>query len=189
MIVTIAGTVTHKLADSLVLETGGVGYEIWMTPADMETVYIDQTLHVWVYDHVREDARDLYGFFASQQRDLFVKLLGVSGVGPKAALAILAVGSFQEVSHAISSGDVALLQSAPGIGKRTAERISIDLKSDAAAVATFDPDRVPTAATDTTYEALVSLGYSQAAANQALARVSRDLSDEERLREALKEVS
>lgn len=183
--ITLAGTITHKLEQSLVVETGGIGYQLWVTPADLEQAQTGQAAQLWVYEYIREDARDLYGFLTRQQRELFTKLIGVSGVGPKAALSILSVGSWSDVSQAISNGDIALLQSAPGIGKRTAERISIELKTD---VETGAVDSSQSPGVDTAQEALQSLGYSQAAAAQALAGVPRDLSEEERIKRALREV-
>lgn len=186
MLITLTGNITHKLQQYLVLEAYGFGYQVWMATPDLEKVNTSQEAQLWIYEHLREDAHDLYGFWEYPQRELFVKLISVSGVGPKAALAILSVSGFGSVSQAIANGDVALLQSAQGIGKRTAERIVMELKG--SIEATTLSETAASGVDDNAKEALQSLGYSPVAAAQALAKVAGDLSEEERIKQALREM-
>lgn len=185
MLITLTGNITNKLEQYLVLETYGFGYQVWMANPDLEKVNTGQEAQLWIYEHLREDAHDLYGFWEYQQRELFVKLISVSGVGPKAALAILSVGGFGNVSQAITNGDVALLQSAQGIGKRTAERIIMELKG---SIDFTSSEKATAGVDDNAKEALQSLGYSPVVAAQALAKVPGDLSEEERIKQALREM-
>lgn len=183
--ITLTGDITNKLEQYLILEAHGLGYQVWMASSDLEKVNAGREARLWIYEHLREDAHDLYGFWEYQQRELFTKLISVSGVGPKAALAILSVSGFGSVSQAIASGDVALLQSAQGIGKRTAERIVMELKG---SIDVSTGEMSAASVDDNAKEALLSLGYSPAAAAQALAKVPLDLSEEERIKQALREM-
>lgn len=136
------------------------------------------------YLHVREDALQLYGFADAAERSLFVQLLGVSGIGPKVALAVVSSASPAELQRAIALRDAARFQAIPGIGKKTAERIVLELEGSSA-------EAVPVVGSDAPRElvardALVELGYSVVEAEQALARVDPDLPAEERVREALR---
>jgi Holliday junction DNA helicase RuvA len=140
---------------------------------------------VETYLHVREDALQLYGFADGAERELFVRLLGVSGIGPKVALAVVSSAPPSELWRAIALGDAARFQAIPGIGKKTAERIVLELKGSLA------DGLEPVAATGSSGElvardALVELGYSVVEAERALADVDPELPAEERVREALR---
>lgn len=187
MLITLSGKVTHKLEDSVVVDVAGLGYNVWLPRSDYEQLSPEQTVQLWVYDHIKEDAHELYGFQELSQRDLFIKLLSVSGVGPKAALAIFSVGSFSNLHQAIAAGDVALLQSAQGIGKRTAERIVMELKSSIGPV--VDVSSGQTSTSNSAVEALESLGYSRSDAVAALANTDQDANEEERIKQALRSMS
>lgn len=183
MIATLRGTVTEK-QEEVIVETGGIGYAVHMPRSDMESVVIGQEVKVHVYEVVREDSYDLYGFASLAGKSIFQQLLGVSGVGPKAALAIMSLANTDQVQRAISIGDTAFIASASGVGKRTAERVAVELRdklAEAAAVNTGDE-------TDTALQALESLGYSRSVAAQALSKVPQDLEDEARIKAALKEM-
>ena len=187
MLITLSGKVTHKLEESVVIEAGGLGYNVWLSNTDYDKVSAGSEAQLWVYDHIKEDARELYGFTELSQRDLFIKLLGISGVGPKAALAIFSVGSFSNLHQAIAEGDVALLQSAQGVGKRTAERIVMELKSSIGPV--LESTGAQASSSEGAVEALESLGYSRSDAVAALAQTDQDAEEEERIKQALRSMS
>ncbi len=137
------------------------------------------------YLHVRDDVLQLYGFSDTAERALFIHLLGVSGIGPKVALAIVSSAPPADLHRAIALGDVVRFQAIPGIGKKTAERIALELKDSIAdaiepGVETHAPREL------VARDALVELGYSVVEAERALARVDPDLPAEERVREALR---
>lgn len=188
MVITVSGIVVEKLQQSLVIESGGLGYQVWVIRPDLENIHTGQETRLWVYESIREDAHDLYGFTQLPGRELFEQLLSVSGVGPKAALAILSVAGIEQAQRAINTGDVAFLQSATGIGKRTAERIAVELKNK---LETADYPQASGAINeeDTALQALETLGYSRSVAAQALANVSSELDEEARIKQALRELA
>lgn len=170
----------------LIVEVGGIGYGVSVPKSDYESLNISDNVRLYIYEVIREDAHDLYGFTGTLGRELFEQLLGVSGVGPKAALAILSVAGVEQAQAAISSGDVAFLQSASGVGKRTAERVAVELRNKV-----ISPDYqslTDGVKEDAALQALEALGYSRSDAVSALAKVDSSLDDEARIREALKEV-
>jgi holliday junction DNA helicase RuvA len=184
MIATLRGHLAEKLEASLVLDVGGVGYELFVTVDDWGAAHTGQTAHFYIYEQIREDAHNLYGFTALTARQLFVQLIGVTGVGPKVALGILSAAGETRLRQAIASGDPALLKGITGVGPRTAQRVILDLrgKIDEGAIGL-----VPVA--DETYQALVALGYTPAQATQAVAQLPTDVTDpQERIKLALKEV-
>lgn len=187
MLISLSGTVVHKLEDSLVIETGGIGYQVWVTSQELSSAHSGQHVQYWVYESIREDAHELYGFTQWEGRKLFEQLLSVSGVGPKAALAVLSVAGIGQAQNAIDGGDVTFLQSATGVGKRTAERIAVELKDKL--VPTEQITSGVQGQENTALQALESLGYSRSVAVQALAEVASDIEDEARVKEALKRLS
>ncbi len=185
MIATISGVVSEKLEASVVVEANGVGYLLAVSASDYQSLEVDSETRLYVYEVIREDAYDLYGFLESIGKIIFKQLLSVSGVGPKAAIAILSIASIDKVQEAIAVGDISFLQSADGVGKRTAERIAVELK-DKVIADTYAGSSSTTS--DTAIEALESLGYSRSVALKALSKVPKDLSDEERIKQALGEM-
>jgi Holliday junction DNA helicase RuvA len=180
----LRGTPAGRSVDGLVVDVGGVGYLVNATPAVLRRADGVSEVTVETYLHVREDALQLYGFADAAERALFVQLLGVSGIGPKVALAVVSSASPEDLRRAIALKDSARFQAIPGIGKKTAERIVLELEGSLT-------EAVPAAATDAPRElvardALVELGYSLVEAEQALASVDPDLPAEERVREALR---
>jgi Holliday junction DNA helicase RuvA len=170
--------------DGLVVDVGGVGYLVSATPSVLRHADGATEVTVETYLHVREDALQLYGFADAAERALFVRLLGVSGIGPKVALAIVSSASPDELQRAIALKDSARFQAIPGIGKKTAERIVLELEG---SIADSAPVAEPGAPRElVARDALVELGYSLVEAEQALATVDPDLSVEERVREALR---
>jgi Holliday junction DNA helicase RuvA len=180
----LRGVPAGRTLDGLVVDVGGVGYLVSATPSVLRRADGASELTVETYLHVREDSLQLYGFADAGERALFVQLLGVSGIGPKVALAVVSSASPDDLVRAITLRDSARFQAIPGIGKKTAERIVLELEgsiADAAPSATSDAPRELVAR-----DALVELGYSLFEAEQALARVDPDLPAEERVREALR---
>jgi Holliday junction DNA helicase RuvA len=188
MIARLRGRPVGRTPDGLVLDVGGVGYVIAATPTALGRADGASETVVETYLHVREDALQLYGFADSAERELFVHLLGVSGIGPKVALAIVSTAPPSDLRRAIVLGDAARFQAIPGIGKKTAERIVLELKERLGAddVVVLPTPAGTTSAHLVARDALVELGYSVTDAEQALARTDPDLPPEERVREALR---
>ena len=128
MIAFVHGMAVDMTESSVVVEAGGIGYEIYMTGADLSEIRMGEDVKVHTYFSVREDAMKLYGFRAKDDLQMFKLLLGVNGVGPKAALGVLAGITADELRFAILSDDVKTLSKAPGIGKKTAQKLILELK-------------------------------------------------------------
>ena len=182
MIARLRGKRAGVTAAGLVLDVNGVGYLIQATPSVLGRR--GDELTVETYLHVREDALQLYGFGSAEERDLFVHLLSVSGVGPKVALAIVSGSPPAELRRAIALEDTARFEAIPGIGKKTAQRVVLELKEKLAAGVVAPVPRDLTAR-----DALVELGYTVPDAERALAEVDPELSPEEQIREALKKAA
>ena len=185
MISRLRGAPAGASVDGLVLDVGGVGYLVAATPSALRRADGVTEVTLETYLHVRDDVLQLYGFSDTAERALFIHLLGVSGIGPKVALAIVSSAAPADLHRAIALGDVARFQAIPGIGKKTAERIALELKDSIAdaiepGVETHAPREL------VARDALVELGYSVVEAERALARVDPDLPAEERVREALR---
>ena len=188
MISRLRGRPVSRSADGLVLDVNGVGYLVAASAAALRKAAADGgEVVVETYLHVREDALQLYGFSDPAERELFTHLLTVNGVGPKVALAIVSGSPVAALRRAIALEDTACFQAIPGIGKKTAERIVLELKGK------LGVDEVaPIAASGSTAEhvtareALVELGYSLQEAEQALVGVDPELPPQERVRVALR---
>ncbi len=189
MIATLSGTVSEKLPDMVVLECAGVGYGLFVTNEDFGRMVQGQSTKVYIYEHIREQAYDLFGFMNLDTKKLFEQLLGVKNVGPKVAMAVLDIGTAPAVRGAIAAGDVKLIQTARGVGKRAAEQIVVELRDKVGLVAGEGADAVvgrPGINTqDEAVEALISLGYSPQDAATALNNIDAALPVEERVRKAL----
>jgi holliday junction DNA helicase RuvA len=172
--------------DGLVLDVGGVGYLVATTPRALARASGDDEVTVETYLHVREDALQLYGFADADERELFVQLLSVSGIGPKVALAVVSGSPARELRRAIVREDAARFQAIPGIGRKTAERIVLELKEKMAVV-----EAVPASGDASTVarDALVELGFSLVDAERALAEIDEELPPEERVRLALRKAA
>jgi len=186
VIARLRGKPAANTPEGLILDVNGVGYLVHATPTAVRKGDSAEEITVETYLHVREDALQLYGFADRGERELFLHLLAVSGVGPKVALAIVSGSPTAELRRAIARGDAARFQAIPGIGKKTAERIVLELKEKLG-----DPTLVPATDGDgeqhvVARDALVELGWTLVDAERALAEVDPDLSPEERVRLALK---
>ena len=193
MIATLSGVVSEKLTDSIVLDVRGVGYGVYVTNEDQGRLVTGDSAKIYVYEHVREQAHDLFGFLSRDTQNLFERLLEVSGVGPKMALNVLSIGTTVAVRTAIAGGDVKFIQQASGVGKKVAERVVVELKDkvglvgvDLASTGMLQSEDKLLA--DEAIQALVALGYTAADAGRALDGVDAQLPTAERIKLALKDV-
>jgi Holliday junction DNA helicase RuvA len=186
MIARLRGKPVGSTPDGLVLDVGGVGYLVAATPSAVRKADGVEEVVVETYLYVREDAMQLYGFADRSERELFIQLLTVNGVGPKVALAVVSGSPAEELRRAIVREDTARFQAIPGIGKKTAERIVLELKEKVGAGVS---ELTTTPSGDThivARDALVELGYTLVDAERALADTDPALPPEERVRLALK---
>jgi holliday junction DNA helicase RuvA len=188
VIARLRGRAVANTPEGLVLDVGGVGYLVAATPTAVRKASDADEVSLHTYLHVREEALQLYGFAEASERELFVHLLSVNGVGPKVALAIVSGSPAADLRRAIALEDTARFQAIPGIGKKTAERIVLELKEK---LADGMPDVVNGASGSSAphvvaRDALVELGWSVVEAEQALADTDPDAEPEERVRQALK---
>lgn len=190
MIGSIKGKVILKTDKFLIVETGGVGYKVNVSPDTLSRIARGpssgqnetDTVSFWTHTHVREDILDLYGFLDRQELEFFEMLINVSGIGPKGALSILGIASLETLKKAISTDDISYLTKISGIGKKTAEKIVIELRDKLGK----DTSSQSLQGELDALEALKSLGYSQNEARDALKKISPDLDTNAKIREALK---
>lgn len=191
MIAHIFGSVAEKFGGAIIIDVGGIGYEVKVTTIDYDTVKYGDSVKFYTYHHIREQSQELFGFSSLAGKKLFEMLITVQGVGPKAALAILSLGDPETVRNAIANSDSAYLSGAAGVGKKTAERVVVDLSDKVGMPIVYKTSRDTGVQTelntsDEALEALIALGYNLADATKALEGVDAGLSTSERVREALK---
>lgn len=183
MIGSIKGAIALKTDKFLIVETAGVGYKVSVSPDVLSKAKkTGEEICLWIHTHVREDSLDLYGFLDYSELEFFEMLISVSGIGPRSGLAILGIASIDTLRKAISTGDTSYLTKISGIGKKTAERIVIDLRDKMGEEASSGSLQIELDA----LEALKSLGYSQADARDVLKKVSPDVDTNTKIKEALK---
>jgi Holliday junction DNA helicase RuvA len=173
MIAHLRGRLLAKHPNQAIVEAGGVGYDVVIsvpTFSDLPTLGSEVALHI--HTHVREDALALYGFLRAAEKVLFEKLITVSGIGPKLAITILSGMPADEMVGAIRGNDVGKLTRIPGIGRKTAERMVLELRDKLQTFAETPVAQPASAIEEDVLSALVNLGYQRASAQQALARVS-----------------
>ena len=189
MIAHISGNIAEKFAGSLIVDVQGVGYELAVPVDDFDSVSLDDSVKFYTYHHVREQSEELFGFSTLAAKKLFELLITVQGIGPKAALAILSLGTAEVVRNAIANSDSGFITKASGVGKKTAERVVVDL-ADKVGLPTYYNQTSTTQAqlpvNDEALEALMALGYTLNDATVALEHISTDLSIAARVTEALK---
>lgn len=192
MIAHLVGTITEKFQNSVILDVHGVGYELIIAAPDAEKITLGSEVKFYTYHAIRENSEELYGFSSLAAKKLFQMLISVSSVGPKAAMAILSLGTAEEVRNAIANTDAAFIAKAAGVGKKSAERVIVDLRDKVGAPshygATETKFSVSTAIgpEDEALDALIALGFPLKEASAALSGVDPALSTEERIRLALK---
>lgn len=191
MIAHIVGEIAEKFENSAIVDVHGVGYEVTLTAIDSEAVHVSETHKFYTYHSVRENGEDLYGFSSLAAKKLFELLISVNGIGPKAGIAILGLASPEDVRNAIANADTSFVSKASGVGKKSAERVIVDLRDKVGApsrigsTVVFTSDSV-SSDKDEALDALIALGFSLKEAAEALEKIDRNLSVEERIRLALK---
>jgi Holliday junction DNA helicase RuvA len=191
MISRLRGEVVARSANGVVVDVGGVGYLVNPTASARRKAEPGGEVVLETYLHVREDVLQLFGFAEAAERELFELLLSVQGVGPKVALAIVSGSSPDELRRAIALEDTARFQAIPGIGKKTAQRVVMELREKLGAVGEPADETAPLDAKPhfVAREALVELGYSVVEAEAALAGTDPEAPPEERVRAALKKAA
>lgn len=179
----------EKFASAVIVDVSGVGYEINVAAGDYDAVHLEQRVKWYTYHHIREQSQELFGFSSLAAKKLFEMLITVQGVGPKAALAILSLGEAEHVRNAIANADSTYLAKASGVGKKTAERIVVDLGDKVGMPIVYKKQaavQTELNTSDEALEALIALGYTLADATKALEAIDTALPTSQRVREALK---
>ena len=188
MIAHVLGIVAEKFANSVIVDVHDIGYEVQVPTGDFDRALLGESIKFYTYHHIREQSQELFGFSSLTAKKLFELLITVQGVGPKAALAILSLDESEVVRNAIANSDSGFITKASGVGKKTAERVVVDLadKVGLAVNVAHASGSVSTPAGDEALEALMALGYSLNDAMAALESVSADLPTAQRVTLALK---
>ncbi|MBP5634005.1 Holliday junction branch migration protein RuvA [Candidatus Saccharibacteria bacterium] len=190
MIAHIKGILTEKFDNSVIIDVNGVGYEVALSAIDYDQLSLDDEVKLYTYHLVREQSEELFGFTSLAAKKLFELLISVQGVGPKAGMAILSLAPAEEVRNAVANADSAYISKASGVGKKSAERVIVDLR-DKVGLPTYygrksEPQTAKPAENDEALDALMALGLNLADATKALEGVDSSLSVEERIRAALR---
>lgn len=191
MIAFLEGKVVEKFANSVVVNVGGVGYEVQVASKEYEKAIPGEAIKLYTFHHVREQSEELFGFSSLAGKRLFELLITVQGVGPKAALSILSLGEVDAVRSGIASEDISYISSANGVGKKTAEKLVVSLR-DKVGSPTYVPGHdssgnMVSLAGDEALDALMALGFNIADATTALKGIPTDKSTAERVKLALKQ--
>lgn len=188
MIAHISGKIAEKFAGSVIVDVSGVGYEVIVPAGEFERAVLNEQIKFYTYHNITDRSQELFGFSSLAAKKLFELLITVQGVGPRAGIAIMSLGETEEVRNAIACEDAKFIQKAAGVGKKSAERVILDLK-DKVGMAISKPDGVDdniSLASDEALEALIALGFNLNDTTKALEQIPRDLPTEERITLALK---
>ena len=180
MIYQVSGNLIAKHKDFVVIEVSGIGFKITSTTNTINTIKLEQKILLHTYLHVREDALDLYGFHSTLEREVFLLLIGISGIGPKLAITILSGILPDELRDKIISGDITSLTSIPGVGAKTAKRIIVELKDKFTKIEEGSlgfSDKLNSKLYDDALNALLSLGYSSQQSKQVLDHIANGKDD------------
>lgn len=189
MIAHLQGQIVEKFAHSIIIDVGGVGYELVLSAPDFENIQLNDQQKFYTYHQVRENSEELYGFSSLAAKKLFELLISVQGIGPKAALAILSLAPSEDVRNALANADTAFVARAQGVGKKSAERIIVDLRDKVGIPSRYGAtptiEAIPPTH-DEALDALIALGFPLREATLALAKIDPSLPVAERVRQALK---
>lgn len=181
MIAYIKGEILYKTDDAVVLENNDLGFKVFVPEKWLERYAVGQSIEFYTHEHVREDARDLYGFDSPTELDFFLQLIAISGVGPRLAMKIFALGQIEKIKKAIDEENALLLSTIPGVGKKTAQKIILELRGKLTTgfgLAREDQDVL---------EALTSLGYEPSRVREMLKELPETAkTSEEKIKSALK---
>ncbi len=187
MIAYISGDIFSQESTSVVVLTQGIGYRVFCTTKTLSNVVVGQYIELYTYHHVKEDAQQLFGFVSRYELVMFEQLITISGVGPKSGLAILSVASLADIEQAVFLGDPKILTKVSGIGKKTAERIVLELKGKLGAVSSLSETTASSCADVDVIEALEQLGYSLVQAREVVASLEVTYTTvDEKLKESLR---
>ena len=190
MIAHLMGKIVEKFGNALIIDVNGVGYEITVPTPDFEACSLNEERKFYTYHSVRENSEELFGFSSLAAKKIFELLISVQGIGPKAGIAILSLAEAEEVRNAIANADTAFISKASGVGKKSAERVIVDLKDKVGIPSHYGATEVKfTKAAnepDEALDALIALGFPLKEATAALEKVDPKLSVEERIKLALK---
>lgn len=182
----ITGKIREVSAEGkLIVMVGGLGFEVQLNQRDQLGLEIGQIVELYIYEHIREDQFGLYGFVDSASKEIFVRLIGVSGVGPKVALAIVSSNQTDQLVRAIEDGDPRLFEQVSGVGKRTAQKIILDLRGK---LVIADQKQASNSLTQPLAQALEQLGYKPAQIKQVTGIIDPELSLSDQVKQALKEL-
>lgn len=193
MISYLKGTILKKGSGFLILLVNDVGYKVSVNPVWHADLKVAQPLEMYIHHHIREEASDLYGFRSMEELEFFDLIISVSGIGPKTGLGVLTLGDVSEIKSSIANGDTDFITKVSGIGKKTAERVVLELRDKMANLA--KRDGVDTSApgsfgSSDEIDALMALGYSVQQAREALKQVDPKIKDSSsRIREVLRNMS
>jgi Holliday junction DNA helicase RuvA len=190
MIAHVFGEVVEKFGSSVIVDVNGVGYEVQVAAGDYDATLLQSKIKFYTYHHIREQSQELFGFSSLIAKKLFELLITVQGVGPKAALSILSLGDTETVRNAIANSDAIFIARASGVGKKTAERVVVDLSDKVGHALRTDINGIGFSniipVNDEALEALMALGYNLNDATKALEGISTELSTAARVTQALK---
>lgn len=185
MISFLKGEVVENNISGIVLEINGIGYEVFIPSLDSQELKLNQETKIYIYEDIKEDSHNLYGFLKPYSKELFKLLISVKNIGPKAALSILNTYSAKKISSAIHQGDIALLTSVKGIGPKAARQVIVELKDKFGLDDGINLDTSLFNDNDEALQGLIALGYSKQDALKRLAQIDKSLSSEQRIKKAL----
>ena len=190
MISHIKGIIEEKFNNSITVDAGGIGYEIVVSALDFDNLNLNDHIKIYTYHKISETDEALYGFTSLAAKKLFELLISVNGIGPKAAMSILSLASPEEVRNAIANADSAFVSKAAGVGKKSAERVIVDLSNKVGLPthfgATIVKSKEQKPESDEALDALIALGFPLKEATLALEHIDPALPVEQRIRLALK---
>ena len=190
MIAHLEGTIAEKFNNNIIIDVHGVGYEVTVSSLDYDSANLGEQRKFYTYHAIRENSEALYGFSSLTAKKIFELLISVQSVGPKAAIAILSLAEAEEVRNAIANANSAFIAKASGVGKKTAERIIVDLRDKVGIPSKYGAPGTTTPTTsnepDEALDALIALGFPLKEATAALEKVDRSLPVSERVRQALR---
>ncbi len=188
MIGSLRGTIIHKSIGGVEIDINGVGYEVFLGTRDLNKVKNGEDVEVFTFHHLSDDKSDLFGFIDRADKKVFEMLISVSGIGPKSAIGIVSKATSGQVVKAISEADVEFFKQVKGIGKKSAQRIIVDLKSEVGSVKDLDFEEE--ARNEVVYQALQNLGFHRSEIRKALTDLPNNIeSDDEKIKFALRELS
>ena len=189
MIAHISGKIAEKFNGSIIVDVSGVGYEVIVPQYEYDKAMLDNSIKLYTYHHIREQSQELFGFSSLAAKKIFELLITVQGIGPKAGIAIMSLGDYEQVRNAIANEDSKYIQKANGVGKKAAERVIVDLKDKVGIATSYNAEEEKVngdISGDEALEALVALGFNLKDAILSLKDIPEDLPVSERVKIALK---